>query len=139
MSGVAKFVIFSLGERRCAVVAADVAELAVPQPVQTFPHTSREILGVIVRRGRVVPVYDFAGLVAARGLVAQQYQLIAICRGPEGDQTVALPVDGECDLISAELLQVKQPRPGLTGELRWREQTYEVLDLNKLIPMASAR
>jgi chemotaxis signal transduction protein len=55
------FVLLRLSERRFAVAAGDVAELVAPSRVFRFPHMTKEVEGVVVRRGRIVPVIDVAG------------------------------------------------------------------------------
>ena len=52
------FVLLQIGNRRVALPAAHVAELAPPVRLHTFPHTTPLLAGVIVRRGRIVPVFD---------------------------------------------------------------------------------
>lgn len=131
------FIVFPLGNRNYAIAAAKVSEVTLPQVVDTFPHTSEEILGVMVRRGRVIPVYDFAGMVGLQRDLSQQFHLIAIRGFSNGTELAALPVSGECNLISAEMFPSRQSRPGICGELKWRDKSYEVLDLDKLFPAES--
>jgi len=50
----------------------------------------------------------------------------------------AIPVSGECDLVSADVLPAKHPAPGVVGELIWDSRSYELLDLDKLIAAGSA-
>src|ERR1700675_2969418 len=54
------FVLLRLGERRFAVAAVNIAELVAPSRIFRFPHRTKEIEGVILRRGRIVPVCDVA-------------------------------------------------------------------------------
>ncbi|PYU16923.1 MAG: hypothetical protein DMG37_01220, partial [Acidobacteria bacterium] len=54
------FVLLRLGERRFAVAAYGTAELVAPSRVFRFPHKTPKIEGVILRRGRIVPVCDIA-------------------------------------------------------------------------------
>jgi chemotaxis signal transduction protein len=128
-----KFVVFAAGTSRCAVPAASVAELILAQEVYSFPHTSREILGVILRRGRVIPLYDLAGLLKLPESAPAQYHLIAVRRAAETTELAAIPVSGECDLVSADVLPAKSSAPGVVGELMWDSRSYDLLDLDKLI------
>jgi chemotaxis signal transduction protein len=137
MTDAEKFVVFPAGELNCAVPAASVAELVLPQEVFSFPHTSREILGVILRRGRVVPLYDLAGLLNLPESAPAYYHLIAVRQTAEATELAAIPVSGECDLISADVLPAKSPLPGVVGELIWDSRSYELLDLDKLIAAGS--
>src|SRR5437763_12524498 len=54
------FVLLRLGDRRFAVAADQTAELVAPSRVFRFPHRTPKIEGVILRRGRIVPVCDVA-------------------------------------------------------------------------------
>src|SRR6267154_385348 len=54
------FVLLRLGDRRFAVTATQIAELVAPSRVFRFPHHTSEVEGVILRRGRIVPVCDVA-------------------------------------------------------------------------------
>jgi chemotaxis signal transduction protein len=128
-----KFVVFPAGRLHCAVPAECVAELTLPQEVYGFPHTSREILGVILRRGRVIPLYDLAGLLRLPECAPAHYHLIAIRHIAEASELAAIPVSGQCDLISADVLPAKHPAPGVVGELIWDSTSYELLDLDKLM------
>ena len=62
------FVLLRLGERRFAVAAAQIAELVAPTRVFRFPHHTPDIEGVIVRRGRIVPVCDVAERLIGKGI-----------------------------------------------------------------------
>jgi chemotaxis signal transduction protein len=133
MTNEEKFVVFPAGTSLCAVPAASVAELILPQEVFSFPHTSREILGVILRRGKVIPLYDLAGLLKLPESAPAHYHLITLRRTAEANGLAAFPVSGECDLVSADVLAAKHPVPGVVGELTWDGRSYELLDLDELI------
>jgi chemotaxis signal transduction protein len=107
--------------------------------VFSFPHTSHEILGVILRRGRVIPLYDLAGLLKLPESAPAQYHLIALCRTAETTGLAAFPVSGECDLISADVLAMKHPASGVVGELTWDGRSYELLNLEELILSQNAQ
>jgi chemotaxis signal transduction protein len=138
MTGEEKFVVFPAGELHCAVPAASVAELTLPQEVYTFPHTSSEILGVILRRGRVIPLYDLAGLLKLQASAPAHYHLIAHRHTAGVTELAAIPVSGECGLVSADVLAAKQAAPGVVGELIWESRSYQLLDLDQLIAAGSA-
>jgi CheY-like chemotaxis protein/chemotaxis signal transduction protein len=96
-------VLLRLGERRFALAADQVAELASPSRIFRFAHKTPEIDGVILRRGRVVPVCDIAETLIGRKLTHRRFYLIATRRQPTGLDWIALPVSGECELIRADL------------------------------------
>lgn len=138
MTSEEKFVVFPAGALHCAVPAACVAELTLPNEVFSFPHTSRKILGVILRRGKVIPLYDLAGLLKLPEFTPAHYHLIAVRHTAEATELAAIAVSGECDLVSADVLPAKHPAPGVVGELIWDGRSYELLDLDKLIAAESA-
>ena len=58
--GLQSFVLLRLGERRFAMVSIQIAELVAPSRVFHFPHRTENIEGVILRRRRLVHVFDVA-------------------------------------------------------------------------------
>ncbi|MGA2990113.1 MAG: chemotaxis protein CheW [Candidatus Korobacteraceae bacterium] len=150
MTGERKFLLFSATSRQCAIPAEQVAELTAPSPVHVFPHGSREIAGVILRQGRVIPLYHLAALMspadaslaeagtpvaAVPGALAEtrlQYQVIVARQFAGTSERAAFTVDGACDLVSAELLPANTPGQGVAGQLELRGKTYTVLNLDKL-------
>ncbi len=123
------FVLFPLGEKRFALPAEIVNEMAVTDRVQSFPHTTPLMGGVLVRRGRIVPVCDVARVLApaARG---NRLCLIANVRS----EWVALPVTGDGELINAELLPATGRLPEyVSGLLSLKDEIIEVIDLARLI------
>ena len=60
------FVLLQIGRRRVAMPAGNVVELAPPVRLHAFPHTAPFISGVIVRRGRIVPVYDAGSVLTGK-------------------------------------------------------------------------
>jgi chemotaxis signal transduction protein len=133
------FVLLQIGERRFALKADAVAELAPPVKLHTFPHTSPSISGVIVRRGHVVPVYDAGPMLMGKSSAAQRFYLIARRRNGKAPEFGAIPVNGECELATADLLPTPEGRPVyVSGTLTIGEESVEVLDLDALIASNSA-
>src|SRR5579859_7621931 len=117
------FVLLRLGERRFAVAADGTAELVAPSRVFRFPHNTAKIEGVILRRGRIVPVCDIAET------------LIALRHYGQRTEWVALPVTGECELINAELTPASSSdEPHVAGWLSHGGDVIEVLNLDALTP-----
>lgn len=132
-AGEKSFVLFPLGEKRFALPAETVTELARPDRLQTFPHTTPLIAGVLLRRGRVIPVCDVAPVLVGPQAPARKFYLIANRSfGPVRERT-AIPVTGECALTSAQLLPPtgKLP-PYVCGLLSLQDEIVEVLDLERL-------
>lgn len=128
-------VLLRLGERRFALVADQVAELAAPSRIFRFAHKTPEIDGVILRRGRVVPVCDIAETLMGKRLTQRRFYLIATRRQPSGLDWIALPVSGECELIQADLTPAgPSDSPHVSAWLSHQGEVIEVLNLYALTP-----
>jgi len=152
-----KFLLFPAGGRDCAIATERVAELTVPSTVHCFPHDSPEIAGVILRHGKVIPLYHLARLIepqaeavpeaaSAAPLAAPpnaagsvtRYQVIVERRYAGASERAAFTADGACDLVTAELLPAKDTAAkAIAGELEWNGKTYAALDLDKLFALES--
>ena len=129
------FVLLRLGERRFAVAATQVAELAAPSRIFRFPHRTPKLEGVILRRGRIVPVCDVAESLLGRSFAARRLYLIAVRHYRNQDEWVALPVTGECELIAAEMTSASESdAPHVTGWISHNGEVIEVLNLDTLTP-----
>src|SRR5512133_147694 len=94
------FVVFPIGEKRFATPAVVVSELAQPDTPQIFPHTTPLLTGVLVRRGRIVPVCDVAQVLVGPHAPARRFYLIATRRSES--ELIAVPVTGDCELVTAD-------------------------------------
>jgi chemotaxis signal transduction protein len=129
------FVLLRLGDRRFAVAAGQIAELVAPSRVFRFPHHTSEIEGVILRRGRIVPVCDVAEKLLGKGLKSRRFYLITQRRYGAQTEWVALPVTGDCELINAEMtLPSDTDAPHVSGWLSHAGDVIEVLNLAALTP-----
>ena len=132
-------VLLRLGERRFALAADQVAELAAPSRVFRFAHRTPEIEGVILRRGRVVPVCDIAEKLIGKRLGQRRFYLIATRRQGESLDWIALPVSGECELIQADLTPAgASDSPHVSGWLSHDGEVIELLNLRALMPASDA-
>jgi chemotaxis signal transduction protein len=129
------FVLLRLGDRRFAVSANQIAELVAPSRIFRFPHHTSEVEGVILRRGRIVPVCDVAEKLIGKGLKSRRFYLIAQrCYGVQ-TEWVALPVTGDCELINTEMtLPSDTDAPHVSGWLSHAGDVIEVLNLAALTP-----
>jgi chemotaxis signal transduction protein len=128
-------VLLRLSERRFAVAAGDIAELVAPSRVFRFPHQTKEVEGVVMRRGRIVPVIDVAGRLLGRRLTSRRFYLIAQRRYTTGTEWIALPVTGDCELIFSEMIPASEADlPHVAGWLSHNGDVIEVLNLNALTP-----
>jgi chemotaxis signal transduction protein len=129
------FVLLRLGERRFAVSAGQIVELVAPSRVFRFPHHTPKIEGVILRRGRIVPVCDVAEPLIGKRLTSRRLYLIAVRHYGAQTEWVALPVTGECELINAELMAAgESDEPHVGGWLSFAGDVIEVLNLDALTP-----
>ncbi len=128
------FVLFPLGRKRFAMPAYQVTELARPGRVQSFPHTTNLFTGVLLRRGKIIPVCDVAQALVKSERPEGRFYLIA-ARPTQGiTEWTAIPVTGECELITATMIPPagKMP-PYVQGLLSLENEIVEVIDLDKLI------
>lgn len=128
-------VLLRLGERRFALVAEHIAELVAPSRVYRFAHRTAEIDGVILRRGRVVPVCDVAEKLTGKKLTYRRFYLVATRKRGASLDWVALPVSGECELITADLTPAgASDSPHVAAWLSHDGEVIEVLNLDALAP-----
>src|SRR5262245_13115871 len=133
------YVLFPLGEKRFALPAEMVAELARPDNLQTFPHRTPLLAGVLVRRGRIVPVCDVAQVLLGPDAPPRKFYLIAQRRGESRQEWTAIPVTGECELTTLAPVPPEGKHPAyVTGVLGAGEETITVVDLEKLIAAEAA-
>jgi len=129
------FVLLRLGERRFAVSANQIAELVAPSRVFRFPHRTPRLEGVILRRGRIVPVCDVSEMLLGKRLTSRRFYLIAVRNYGTQKEWVAVPVTGECELINAEMMAAAESdAPHVAGWLSHGGDVIEVLNLDALTP-----
>jgi chemotaxis signal transduction protein len=125
------FVLLQIGHRRVALPAALIAELAPPVRLHTFPHATPLLAGVIVRRGRVVPVIDTEPILGGKSPLSHRFYLIAHRQVGNADELGAIPVNGECELASGEMQPPAMDRPAyVAGTLSVGEESLDVLNLD---------
>ena len=128
-------VLLRLGERRFALDAAQVAELAAPSRIFRFAQRTQQIDGVILRRGRVVPVCDIAEKLIGKKLTQRRFYLIATRRHGKALDWIALPVSGECELIQTDWTPAgPADSPHVAAWLSHNGEVIEVINLNALTP-----
>jgi chemotaxis signal transduction protein len=131
------FVLLRIGAHRFALPAALVAELAPPVKLHAFPHTSSSVSGVIIRRRRILPVYDAGSLLLGKEESGQQFYLVARCAG-EKQELSAIPVSGECEMATGKVEQPGRDCPAyVAGTIMIGEESVEVLNLEALIASAA--
>jgi chemotaxis signal transduction protein len=129
------FVLLRLGERRFAVSANQIAELVAPSRIFRFPHRTPKLEGVILRRGRIVPVCDVSEMLVGKRLTSRRFYLIALRNYGTQREWIAMPVTGECELINAEMMAAgESDAPHVAGWLSHDGDVIEVLSLDMLTP-----
>jgi chemotaxis signal transduction protein len=128
-----KFVLFPLGKKRFALPAEQVTELARPDHLQSFPHSTPLLAGVLLRRGRIIPVLDIAQVVFGPNAPARKFYLIANRAFGKDAEVTAIPVTGECELLAGEPVAPAGRLPKyVTGLLSLEDEIVEVIDLQAL-------
>jgi chemotaxis signal transduction protein len=129
------FVLLRLGERRFAVSANQIAELVAPSRVFRFPHRTSKLEGVVLRRGRIVPVCDVSEMLLGKRLTSRRFYLIAVRNYGTLKEWIAVPVSGECELINSEMMTASDSdAPHVAGWLSHDGDVIEVLNLDTLTP-----
>jgi hypothetical protein len=138
--GVQSFVLLRLGERRFAVPASEVAELVAPSRIFRFPHRSADLEGVILRRGRIIPVCDIGEHLNGKKIHTRRFFLLATRRFEAQLDWVAIPVSGECELINTEMTEASaSDSPHVAGWLSHGGEVIEVLRLSSVAPAEGSR
>jgi chemotaxis signal transduction protein len=99
-------------------------------------------VGVIVRRGHVVPVYDVGPVLFGKASPAHRFYLVARRQFGETIESSAIPVNGECELATGEVEAPREGRPEyVTGILTTADEKLEILNFEALMaaPAAAAR
>ncbi len=130
------YVLFPLGEKRFALPAECVTELARPDSLQTFPHRTPLLAGVLVRRGRIVPVCDVAQVLVGPAAPPRKFYLIANCKIGQRQELTAIPVTGDCELATAALVPLTGKEPHyIQGLLDLGGEPVAIVALEILISM----
>lgn len=133
--GAQSFVLLRLDDRRFAVAAGHIAELVSPTRIFRFPHRTEKVEGVILRRGRIVPVCNIAETLIGKSFQARRFYLIVVRRYATKAEWVALPVTGECELITAEMTAASEiDAPYVAGWISHDGNVIEVLNVGMLTP-----
>lgn len=134
---VPSFVVFQVGTRRVALPRECVAELIASPTLFSFPHASPLITGVVLRRGRIVPVLDLGpGLLGAPSPPARFF-LVVERHYANISERCAIPVQGECALVAGIVLAERGRDDFVAGCLDLNQEQVDVLDLEKAITACS--
>lgn len=132
------FVVFQVGTRRIALRREAVAELIASPQLFVFPHTSPMIAGVVLRRGRILPVLDLGPAVSGAPSRSTRFFLVVERIISGAIEKCAIPVQGACELLSG----IMSPQTGITdfviGRVDLNGEPIDVLDLEKAIAISTA-
>jgi chemotaxis signal transduction protein len=138
-SPIPSFVVFQIGKRRVALSQNCVAELIASPVLFSFPHTSPLITGIVLRRGRIVPVMDLGpGLLGEPSPLARFF-LVVERQISNVSERCAIPVQGECELVSAIMLPAAERENFVIGSLDLNEENIDILDLEMVIAAGATR
>jgi chemotaxis signal transduction protein len=133
------YVLLQVGKRRFALPADTVEELAPPVRLHGFPHRSPLVVGVIVRRGHIVPVYDVAPVLLGESSPAHRFYLVARRMFGRASEPSAIPVSGECELASCEMQPPQASWPAyVAGRIEVGDESLDVLNLEALVTSPAA-
>lgn len=130
---VPSFVVFQVGSRRLALPRDAVAELIASPVLFTFPHTTPLVTGVALRRGRILPVLDLGPAVTGAASVGARFFLVVERRIENRSERCAIPVHGECELVTGIMMPAEGAEEFVNGSLDLNGELINVLDLEKAI------
>src|ERR1700739_1113880 len=130
---VPSFVVFHVGTRRGALSRDWVSELIASPLLFSFPHTTPLITGVVLRRGRIIPVLDLGPGVLGAPSPPARFFLVVERHISNISERCAVPVQGECQRVAGVLLPAAGQEEFVTGRLDLNGERIDVLDLEKAI------
>jgi chemotaxis signal transduction protein len=135
---VPSFVVLQVGARRIALPRESVAELIASPQIFTFPHTTPLIAGVVLRRGRILPVLDLGPGVSGALSPSTRFFLVVERHISNATEKCAIPVQGACELVPGIMVPAADLEGYVTGHLDLKGEQIEVLDLEKAIALGAA-
>jgi chemotaxis signal transduction protein len=135
---VPSFVVFQVGTRRIALRREAVAELIASPQLFAFPHTTPIIAGVVLRRGRILPVLDLGPAVSGAPSPSTRFFLVVERHISDAIEKCAIPVQGACELVSGIMFPHTDTVDFVIGRLDLNGEQIDVLDLEKAIAISTA-
>ncbi len=127
------FVVFQAGNRRVAFPRESVRELIASPVLHTFPHTTPRLAGVVLRRGRILPVLQFGPGVDGPPASSARFFVVLERNISDIPERCAIPIQGECELVSGNMISATEQSGVAMGYLDHDGEPIEVLDLEKAI------
>jgi chemotaxis signal transduction protein len=135
---VPSFVVFQAEQRRVAFPRENVRELIASPSLFWFPHTTPGIAGVVLRRGRILPVLNLEPGVAGTPAAEARFFLVVERKISGSLERCAIPIQGECELVNGTMIPAEGEGGIAIGHLDLNGEQIEVLDLEKAIAAGSA-
>jgi chemotaxis signal transduction protein len=135
---VPSFVVLQIGSRRIALPREGVAELIASPLLYAFPHTTPLIAGVVLRRGRVLPVLELGPGVSGAPSPSTRFFLVVERRAFDAPEKCAIPVQGACELVTGIMFPAEGDAGFVTGYLDLNGERIDVVDLEKTIAACAA-
>lgn len=132
------FVIAQIGSRRIALPGEGVSELISAPSVHSFPHTTPLVAGVVVRRGRILPVIDLGPGINGEASPPTRFFLVVDRRVGGRRDRCAIPVQGECELVSGSFTAAEHDDRRVLGWVAIDGETLDVLELEHTIAAGSS-
>jgi purine-binding chemotaxis protein CheW len=104
---------FTLGEETYAVDIMEIREILKLYAVTPVPRSPPGVLGVISKRGVVMPVYDLAAIVGLRAAATDRHHNHRVLVAGQGDRICGLRIDAIDGVI--ELSGSLEPIPASVG------------------------
>jgi chemotaxis signal transduction protein len=127
------FVVFQARNRRVAFPRERVGELIASPVLYSFPHTTPRLAGVVLRRGRILPVLQLAPEVDDTPASSARFFLVVERRISDLPERCAIPIQGVCELVSGSMIPVTEQDSVAIGYLDHDGEQIEILDLEKAI------
>jgi chemotaxis signal transduction protein len=109
----AQWVVFTCEGRRFAVPLDRVRGIVTPQPFTRLPGCGPEVAGLIGLRGRVLTVFDFGVVLAARpAAILPDHRVLLV---EEGDRILGCAVDDVLAVADADVRPVAAEDERLAG------------------------
>jgi chemotaxis signal transduction protein len=96
------------------------------------------IAGVVLRRGRILPVLDLGPAVCGAPSRSTRFFLVVERHISGAIEKCAIPVQGACELVSGIMFPHTDSVDFVAGRLDFSGEQIDVLDLEKAIAMNAA-
>lgn len=103
-----RFLSFSLGDEHYAISIMDVREIMRVVTLTPVPRAPKDILGILSKRGVVMPVIDLGATLGLREILENYNPLQRILTVGEGDRKCGVRVDELHEVIELDLSNIEE-------------------------------